>query len=462
MTDRILTGPAAPAVPPAQKAQSALGPWPDAEDCGYDTEPATCANFAVDGLLPQGVLFPRSAEGVARALKHASDRGLAVIACRNATKLSTGNIPQRYDVALSLKEMNAVWRCEPGDLTASVEPGMKLGDFQHMLARHGLWIPLDPPGGAKSSLGGIVAANAAGPLRLKYGAPRDFVLGMKVATAAGKIVTTGGRVVKNVAGYDLTRLLIGSYGTLGVIVEISFKLFPLQAGRASWRADVRSIDQARDFRRRMLDSPLGPARMVLLDRGAAAIATGGANAGSAWEIWLEFCGSERVLNRSARLLEDLAQTAGISFLALKSDAAESGWNRIADFAPDLPREAGPVVVLKATLPIARSEEFVAIVAGEAETAGARCACFCQCGVGIVHACVMAPQIAPALVTAVANLRQSALDRGGAMVIERCPIELKPELDAWGPPGSGFGLMRQLKDLWDPTGTLAPGRFVGGL
>ncbi|MGH9397446.1 MAG: FAD-binding oxidoreductase [Terriglobia bacterium] len=447
------------------KVQTGLDQWAAAGaagENGFVTDAVACAAYAVDGLAPRGVLYPRSAEGAAQALKHAVEQGLAVIPCRNTTKLQTGNIPRRYDVALCLKEMNAVWHYEPADLTASVEPGMKLGDFQRMLARHGLWIPLDPPGGAKSSLGGIVAANAAGPLRLKYGAPRDFVLGMKIATTAGKIVKTGSRVVKNVAGYDLSRLLTGSYGTLGVIVEISFKLFPLPAARSSWRAAVSSLDAAREFRRMILDSPLGPMRMVLLDGPAAAIASEDLRQSLGWEIWLEFCGSERVLQRSAGLLGELAHAAGISFHALETEAAEAGWNRITDFAPTLARDGGLPIVLKAALPIAASEEFVRLAAAEAEKVGARHACFCQNGVGIVYACLMPERLSPELTASMSNLRQAAMERGGAMVIERCPIELKRDVDVWGPSGSDFDLMRKLKEVWDPTGTLSPGRFVGGL
>lgn len=424
------------------------------------TDADACRAYAADGIAPRTVLFPQSAEAVAQSLKQAAEQGLAVIPCRNATKLQTGNIPLRYDVALCLKEMNAVWRCDPADLTATVEPGMKLGDFQHMLARHGLWLPLDPPGGMKSSLGGIVAANAAGPLRLKYGAPRDFVLGMKIATTSGKIIKAGGAVVKNVAGYDLCRLLTGSWGTLGVIVEISIKLFPLPAGKRSWRAPVVGVDAARDLRRKILDSPLSPARMVLLDPGAAAVVS--EDESGNWETWIEFYGSECVLRRSDSLLRELGPSAGAAFHSLEAADAEAGWNRITGFAPILPRRDSDAVVLRASLPIAASEEFAQQVSAEMNKTRTRCACLCQNGLGIVHAWLTPETLSTGLTTSIERLRQRAIERGGALVIERCPAEMKRDIDVWGPPGSDFDLMRKLKQLWDPAEILSPGRFVGRL
>jgi len=122
------------------------------------SDAAACAGAAVDGVTPASVIYPASAEQVAEALKYASDRDLAVIPFRNGTKLGVGNLPRRYDLALSLKDLNQVWHYEPGDLTVSVEPGMKLGDFQRFVARDRLWLPLDPAGGSRATIGGVLAA----------------------------------------------------------------------------------------------------------------------------------------------------------------------------------------------------------------------------------------------------------------------------------------------------------------
>ena len=436
-------------------------------DSRVTSEPATCESFTVDGKAPKYVVYPSSAEQVAAALKCARDLDLAVIPCRNLTKIGIGNPPRRYDVALSLKEMNRVWYYEPADLVISVEPGIKLGDFQRLVGRHGLALPLDPPGGARASIGGILAANATGPLRTAYGGPRDMVLGMKIATTEGKIVKTGGRVVKNVTGYDISKLMIGSYGTLGVIVEASFKLYPQPAGRATFVIPLAGLDAARELRRKVQQSHLQPLRMLLMD-GATA---GAARAFSPWgegdrsessELWIEAGGSANVIERCARELEEMAATARTTVARLEGGNTGDAWERIADFRAEIAQSFPDVVILRASLPIASGEEFLGRAQAEADRGRLWRASFAQPSLGIVHLCLRATAGAPDLLAVAERLRDTAHSLGGTLVVERCPHQLKPQIDAWGPAGDDFEVVRKLKETWDPRGILSPGRFVGGL
>ena len=429
------------------------------------SDEVTCRTLSIDGLAPKSVVYPKSPEQVAAALKCAVDHDLAVIPCRSATKLSMGNIPRRYDVALSLKELNNVWHYEPADLTVSVEAGIKLGDFAQLLARNGLCIPLDPPGGARSSLGGILATNAAGPLRQFYGAPRDMVVGMKIATTDGKIIKAGGRVVKNVAGYDLTKLLIGSFGSLGVIVEANLKLFPLPAGRATFAFRAPRLEMARDLRRRIVNSPLTPMRMVLMNEGAKGLLAPGAHSGEGageFALWVEAGGTQRVLEHYARTLEELGRAAGASATPLESEDAERGWARIADFHSWLGAEFPRLMILKALLPIAAGEDFVNRAQQEAERAKLRLAVFAHTGVGVLSLCWLDPSDISGMVAAIESLRRIANEMRGALVVERCEPEIKNRVDVWGAPGNDFEIMRKIKAAWDPKGILSPGRFVGAL
>lgn len=421
------------------------------------------AAASIDDQTPQMVVYPSSAEQVAGVLGYASERGLAVIPYRNGTKLATGNPPRRYDIALSLKNLNRVWHYEPADLTVSVEPGMKFGDFQRFVGRDKLWLPLHPAGGGQASIGGIVATNSTGSYRGHYGAPRDMVLGMRIATTEGKLVKTGGRVVKNVAGYDLGKLLIGSYGTLGVIVEINFKLFPLPLERATFALALESLDAAREFRRQILCSPLDPLQMVLLNHEARNLVYGGAlaaNDGREFEIWIEAVGSKRVVERYARSLEEMSRAAGASMAALEAEIAERAWARVADLGAVAAEKYPQAMVMKASLPISAGEDF----AGRAQqaTAGLRLAVVAEIGVGIVRVCVLDGPRDTAAADLVGKLRQSAEALGGSLVVERCPAETKKCLDVWGNAGDSFEVMRKLKEAWDPKGILSPGRFAGGL
>ena len=426
-------------------------------------DPAACAGCGVDGKTPQLVLHPSRAEEVAAALKVAAGRGLSVIPFRNRTKVEVGNPPERYDIGLSLKELNNVWHYEPADLTITAEPGMKLGDFQYLVARHQLWLPLDPAGGAQASLGGILAANASGPLRHAYGSPRDMVLGMKVATPEGKIVKTGGQVVKNVAGYDLGKLLIGSYGTLGVIVEASLKLYPLPIRRATFVLRTGNFGIARNLRRRILETPLALLRLVLLNAAAARMARAGTSLAfesRSPEMWVEAGGSERVLERTRAALEGLGKEVGAPIETHNAEEAETVWSHVADFRRKISEIQPGAVVLKASLPIASAEAFLSAAQQEAENAKSEMAATSLAGVGTVQVAILDFPEGGDGERMIRRLRQSAQDLGGALLVERCPLELKARLDVWGEPGDDFKVMRKVKAAWDPKGILSPGRMIG--
>ena len=429
------------------------------------TDMAACSAHGIDGQVPKCVVLPATAEQVAAVLQAAAAHDLAVVAVRSGTKLGLGNPPRRYDVALSLEEMTHLGHYEPSDLTVEVQPGMKLGDFQQHIGRDNLWLPLDPFGGAEASLGGIVATNGAGPLRLFYGTPRDMVLGLKFATPEGRVIKCGGRVVKNVAGYDLGKLLIGSLGTLGVIVEVSFKLYPKWAERATFILPAGTLGIARDLRRKIQGSPLQPLRLVLLDATAATYARAGAGVASevkGSELWIEAGGSQRGMERYVHDLEQLGRAAGSQLDRVAGKDVDACWDRISDFPTTLGRAYPGLIVLKAALPRAAGEEFLSRAHQEAENEKLRFASFGQTGLGVIYLCLLELVDGAAIPALIGRLRQAAEGLGGALVVERCPSELKPAVDVWGAAGDDFDTMRQMKALWDPKGTLAPGRFVGGL
>jgi glycolate oxidase FAD binding subunit len=424
-----------------------------------------CAAFRVGCLTPRAVIYPRSAEDAAAILGLASSWGLVVIPVRNGTKLDWANPPSRYDIALSLKDLNQVWHYEPDDLTLTVEAGMKFGDLQRFLSRRNLWLPLDPPGGLRSSVGGILAVNASGPLRLRYGAARDMVIGMKFATAAGKVVKTGGRVVKNVAGYDLSKLMIGSFGTLAVILEASFKLFPLPPRRQTFVFAASGLEVFRELRRSILASPLAPMRMVLLNAAARSIAAGespGDAPDSVHELWVEAGGPAPVLRRSAEILSRFGGQAGLKPAELDDKFAREAWNRIADYTAWRPSFRADCPILKATLPIASSEKFLESAYEEAERHNPRLACFAQTGTGVLLLCILEPGGHAGLAPFVSRLRELAASLGGGLAMLSTPLALKQALDSWGEPPTHLDSMRKLKQALDPNNILSPGRFVHGI
>ena len=426
------------------------------------TDPTACAALAVDGKIPECVVTPVTAEHVAAVLRYAAEHHLAVIPRGNGTKLSTGNPPRRYDIALSLAALNRVIHHEPADLTITVEAGMPFGAFQNHVGQGGLWLPLDPRGGGESTIGGIIAANAAGPLRQGFGGPRDMVLGLKIALPDGKIAKTGGRVVKNVAGYDLGKLLTGSYGTLGVIVEASLKLFPKPPERATFAMGAGTLGTARDLRRSILRSPLDPLRLVLLDSPAVALlgqlALDYERPGA--ELWIELGGSHRVIERCMLELRHLA--SGVGATIARRENPEEAWRDVSNLAHCLQQKYPEVTVLKAALPTVASEEFLSRAQQEAESERIALASFAQVGLGIVHLCGLQEKLTPNLGGMISRLRKAAVDLNGTLVVEHCPLDLKKQVDVWGGGGDDLEAMRKMKLAWDPQEVLSPGRFVGGI
>ena len=169
---------------------------------------------------------PQSIEGVQDVLRQAHETGLSVIPWGGGTGQDYGGVPRKADILLDLSALNALVAHEYADMTVTVQAGMPLADLQAQLAQHGQFLPLDPPQSEKATLGGILATNACGPLRLGYGTVRDWLIGITVVDAQGRLIKGGGKVVKNVTGYDLPKLHVGALGTLGVIVEATFKVSP--------------------------------------------------------------------------------------------------------------------------------------------------------------------------------------------------------------------------------------------
>jgi glycolate oxidase FAD binding subunit len=393
-------------------------------------------------------------------LRFASEQQLAVIPRGHGTKLATGNPPRQYDIALCLQRLNHVIHYEPADLTIALEPGTTFAALQELVGRDGLWLPLDPRGGDQSTIGGIIAANAVGPLRQGFGGPRDMVLGLRIATTDGKVVKTGGRVVKNVAGYDLGKLMTGSFGTLGVIVEACLKLFPKPPERATFALKADTLRAARDLRRSTVQASLGPMRWVLLDTAAKTLLARSA-AGSQQaeaELWIELGGSNRVIERCMLELRQCAAAVGAS--CERVEDAEGLWQRISNLAAWLEPKFPGLIVLKAALPPASSEEFLSRAWQEAQAEGLSLASFAQVGVGIIYLCVCEKSPHPKVAAWLARVRHAATELRGALVIEHCPVDLKSQVDVWDARGDDVAFMRKLKAVWDPHGVLAPGRFLG--
>jgi glycolate oxidase FAD binding subunit len=419
------------------------------------------AALAVDNVEPRLYARPESVEAFGAALGAANVENLAVLPRGGGSQISLGNPPGRADLVLDTTALDRVIEYEPADLTVTVEAGLRLDRLQALLAERGQFLALDPPCAPEATIGGLIATNASGPLRFAFGSARDLVIGTRVANADGRLTRAGGRVVKNVAGYDLNKLYIGSLGTVGVVVELSFKVAPIPPATGVVAARFDDSDAARAFVAAVVRSPLNPLAIELL-APAAAVAAG---LGDGLTAVLRVGGYEQTVARQVRDLSALAEREGGALV----ETAEGTWPAVwglplatrgeADAGARQPRE----VLLKAAVPISQSVAALQTL-GEALGRLGPLA-WSHAGSGVVYAAFGRPgDPAEHLRDAVLDARRRMLTLGGnaSLVVERCPWYVKAGLDVWGDPGDGLHLMRALKDQLDPRRILNPGRYVGGI
>ena len=228
--------------------------------------------FEIDGIAAHERAAPATAAELAATLQAADEAGNAVAAVGGGTQLDLGMPPSRLDVVIDTTGLNRVVEYEPADLTVTVEAGIRFAELQRILGEQGQFLALDPAVQDGATIGGVIATNTSGPLRLSYGTPRDLVIGTRVANPDGTLTHAGGRVVKNVAGYDLNKLYIGSLGTLSIVVELSFKLAPIPPSLEAVVGQVPDLDAARELVGADVHSPLSPLPIELLGPRAAAAA----------------------------------------------------------------------------------------------------------------------------------------------------------------------------------------------
>ena len=392
--------------------------------------------YPIDGALPSTAYHPRSREEVAALLATAASAGLVVVPQGGRSALGLGRPLERYDIALDVGGLDRIVAYEPDDLTVTVEAGVTLKRVQALLAEHGQYLSVDPPPDDRVTIGGMLATARPGAWREHVPGVRDLVLGVQVALADGTLVRSGGRVVKNVSGYDLHRLHTGALGAFGVIVEASFKLAPLPTATRSFDVRCPGLAEAEALAFDVRERALSTRALALLPPAAAKAAALPAGP----HVLVELAGVEAAVERSGDEVRDAAAGRG-------ADAKESGgaeWECLRSLAG-----SSDGVVLRIGVPA--SELRAAVEAAEA----AGCAAWGHLAAGSVIA------LAPSMeLETVRSLRAHAREAGGFLQIESAPASLRSEVDPFdaGEPE----LVRALKRQFDPHGTLNRGRWMAGV
>jgi glycolate oxidase FAD binding subunit len=375
------------------------------------------------------------------------------------------------DIVLLTRRLNRITDCDIDNLTFTAESGMTLNEVQKHLAKEGrgYFLPLDPFFADKATLGGIVATNSSGPKRLLYGTARDLIIGMKTVFPNGDIVVSGGKTVKNVSGYDMCKLLIGSFGTLGIICEITFKILPLPEKEATLSVPFKTLDEAAGFVLEVTRSQLIPAsietlnatavtkmkyRFYLPGEGKYVVAIG-----------LE--GVAESVERQISEMEALGKKhEALETVRLDSEKHDAFWNAFRNFSKGLAKGYPGLITLKSNFLISKCGKVMESYEKIFKGLGMDCAFICHSGNGILYSYVLADKNGRSktetLVKLIKKLTSEAAKNEGNLVVESSPFSIRKKVDVWGKSRSDYQVMRRIKKEVDPAGVLNPGRFLGGI
>lgn len=409
-------------------------------------------HFRVSDEDARVIAYPHSIEELSEMLKLAAAEGWRIVPAGAGTWLEMGNHITQFHLIVSTTQMKRVLEYEPADLTCTVEAGVPLQSFNQQAAEHKQFIPLDPFGDARGTLGATVATASAGPLRCQYGTPRDWLIGARVVHVDGTITKAGGKVVKNVAGYDLCKLYAGSYGTLAVLAEMSFKMRALPASERTLVMYAEAAEPLCALSARIMDSDLQPAAWELLspqtdlpiDSGKYALVLRFWNEEAETADW-QLSEAKRLGGELQHTV--LSETASADFWrAYHASETADNWT-FSLRATSLPSEVGATLAdVQRLMPAATTRTHAA-----------------NGVVRILGSDDMLDELRSRFrYKLLIELREAARTRGGQMVIVRAPFELKNQLDVWGEVGANANLLRGIKEQYDPQHRLNYGRFVAGI
>ncbi len=434
-------------------------------------DPEKLKAYAIDGKKPKVIVSPGTIDEVSKIVAYANQQHFIVIPRGNGTKMGMGGIPKKVNIILSTNRLNRITDSDSENLTLSAESGITLSEVQDSLAKlgRGYFLPLDPPFTNQATLGGIVATNSSGPKRLLYGAARDLIIGTKAVFPNGDMVISGGKTVKNVSGYDMCKLLIGSYGTLGILCEMTFKLLPLPEKEATLSLSFGKLEEADGFVRQLRISQLIPSSIEILNSIAVENMkyprSMPQNGNYLVTVGLE--GVTESIGRQVSEMSEMGKKNGVlETMTLDSDKHRAFWIALRNFSQGLSEKYPNFIGLKSNLLISKSGEMLGNYERIARESGIECAFICHAGNGILHSYILPGKNfrsrIESFVHFIGGLTSEAVKNEGNLVVESSPLSIKKKVDVWGQSRSDYLMVRRLKGQIDPAGILNTGRFVGGI
>lgn len=460
------------------------------------TDPEATVSHAVDGVSPRAVVFPGDTEQVAEVVKLANQEDLTILPWGSGSKMAAGNPPKRLDLVVCTSRLNAITDMDTANLTVTVQAGVRFKDVQVRLASRenrcylpisseaedaaelvcserdgtGCFLPLDPPFVDRTTMGGVIASNSSGPRRLLYGLPRDLVLGVRFVAPNGEIIRAGGKTVKNVSGYDISKLMIGSYGSLGILCEMTLRLLPLPERMETLLLRFGSFSNVSVFVERIFESNLLPAAVELMnnraiDNLAFEGLPGSESEGYGVAIALE--GLEEPVRRMKSEMTDMASgLATKGEISLEEKEHGAFWAAVSNMASSLAERFDGLITAKLSYPVSRWKDLVPSVDRTLSIIRAEHTISAHAGNGVCLINLLMDRGDEAgwkpAVEALGKISKECHLVEGNLVIQKAPADLKRRLPVWGEIGPELLVMKRIKEQLDPLGVMCPGPFPGDM
>jgi glycolate oxidase FAD binding subunit len=465
-------------------------------DAGIKITPDVLSGYPVDGMIPKAAVFPKDTNDVSEIVKYANQKNLAVVPWGSGTKMNMGNPPNRLDLVLCTSRMNHMKDVDTANLTLTVEAGVKFRDIQARLATEedrcylpledltteaddlicsdrenkGSFLPIDPPFSDRATIGGIIATNSSGPRRLLYNNPRDVIIGVRFVSPTGDIVGMGGKTVKNVSGYDVSKLMVGSMGTLGILCDMTLRLLPLPERMETLLISFDSLAGISDFTNRIFETQLLPAAVEVLNRDAfeqlsmgtsSDFTPGRYNAAVAFEAY-----HEAVDRMKKELLEMAANSGADGNLSFQEDHHGSFWLKVGNLALSAAENYTGLISLHLNYELSNWKDIVEHAEKILYADNIPHTLLVHTGIGVSKLNLLVAREDKEQMEKAANhidtIRHRCLQAGGNLAVHDAPVDIKPRLKMWGEEGPDISLIKRVKEQLDPNGILSPGRFLGGV
>ncbi len=403
------------------------------------------------GFSPEVILYPETVEEVSRVLGFASQKGIRVFPFAGGTKLFLGNPVGAAPAALSLRRLDRLLFHEPSDMVSTAECGMEVREFQNAVGREGQLFPVDPPGlNSGATVGGLVSTNLCGPMSTRYGTCRELILGIRAVRADGEIISLGGKVVKNVAGYDIPKLMTGSLGTLCVLVEATFRLYPRQPFSRTLVLGFDDHVSCSRAARAIFAADVVPTCFEILDERLSSEFS--AAPGAKRSVLLRFDSFEEAVVEQIKQVREIASGKSASFIEMGDEDSRELWA----LAREFPFSSAVSFSSKLTLPVTASIEILSDIESDPALSGVTVRCLCRPARGV--ALVSVSGEGEEAVRAARFLENLADSLGGRIMFSGVRRELRERVKAWGDFGDALVLMKNIKRRFDP-GNILPGEKI---